>query len=340
MTLPVPPPAASNHTQNEDVMLQVRDIVREYDLPRHSIFSAKKKLRVLHGVSIDLPANQSLGIVGESGSGKSTLARAVMALERPQSGQILLDGQDIFALDKASLRQTRKKFQAIFQDPYGSLDPRHTVRRIILEPVLSLEGNSSQAERNARVDEVLEAVGLPAGSADKYPHEFSGGQRQRIAIARALITRPALIVADEPVSALDVSIQAQVLNLMMDLQDKFGLSYLFISHDLGVVRVITDRVAVMHLGRIVEEGPTNAVFDNPRHPYTQALVNAVPKPFSGRRKRTKTKSATPNIAVHDGGTATGCAYAPLCPIAQAKCLTEIPPAKPVDNGWYARCHFA
>jgi peptide/nickel transport system ATP-binding protein len=208
-----------------------------------------------------------------------------MGLERPQSGQIMIGGQDIYALDRAGLREARQGFQAIFQDPYGSLDPRHTVRTIISEPIVSLERGVSASERNQRVAEVLEAVGLPAASAEKYPHEFSGGQRQRIAIARALITKPSLIVADEPVSALDVSIQAQVLNLMMDLQEKFGLSYLFISHDLGVVRAITDRVAVIHLGRFVEQGPTGEVFDNPQHAYTQALVAAVPKPFSGRRKR-------------------------------------------------------
>ncbi|MFK4824873.1 ABC transporter ATP-binding protein [Paenochrobactrum sp. BZR 588] len=320
-------------------LLQVKDVVREYPMPRHSIFSAPKHLRVLHGVSIELNPRESLGIVGESGSGKSTLARAVMGLEPPQSGQVLIQDQDIYALDRAAMREARKQFQAIFQDPYGSLDPRHTVQRIISEPINSLEGNISAAKRKARVQEVLEAVGLPPASADKYPHEFSGGQRQRIAIARALITRPALIVADEPVSALDVSIQAQVLNLMMDLQDKFGLSYLFISHDLGVVRVITDRIAVMHLGRIVEEGPTNTVFDNPRHPYTQALVNAVPKPFSGRRKRSK-PAGEHVVAVHTEFTGRGCAYAPACPMAQAICLQQAPEQRSIQQGWYARCHFA
>ncbi len=268
-------------------LLKVTDVVREYRLPRPSIFSKQNWLRILHGVSIEIAPGESLGIVGESGSGKSTLARAVMGLEAPQSGQILIGGKDIYALDRAGLRDARKGFQAIFQDPYGSLDPRHTVRTIISEPIVSLERGVSAAERNRRVAEVLDAVGLPGASADKYPHEFSGGQRQRVAIARALITRPSLIVADEPVSALDVSIQAQVLNLMMDLQEKFGLSYLFISHDLGVVRAITDRVAVIHLGRFVEQGPTGEVFDNPQDPYTQALVAAVPKPFSGRRKRTR-----------------------------------------------------
>ena len=270
-------------------LLEVRDLVRDYTLPKQSLLSKPQNLRVLHGVSLSLKQGESLGIVGESGSGKSTLARSVMGLEKPQSGSVTINGKDIYSLGRAELKAARKEFQVIFQDPYGSLDPRHSVRRILAEPVVSLEGATTAESREERIVQVLEAVGLSASAADKYPHEFSGGQRQRIAIARALITRPKLIVADEPVSALDVSIQAQVLNLMMDLQEQFGLSYLFISHDLGVMRVITDRVAVIHLGRIVEEGPTNEVFDNPQHPYTQALVNAVPKPFSGRRRmRVKT----------------------------------------------------
>lgn len=322
-----------------DVNLRTIDLVREYQLPRPSIFSKQTSLRVLHGVSVELGAGKSLGIVGESGSGKSTLARAVMGLERPQSGQVTIAGKDIYSLDRSELREARKGFQAIFQDPYGSLDPRHTVRTIICEPIVSLERGTSALERNRRVEEVLEAVGLPLASVDKYPHEFSGGQRQRIAIARALITRPALIVADEPVSALDVSIQAQVLNLMMDLQERLGLSYLFISHDLGVVRAITDRVAVMHLGRIVEEGPTNEVFDNPRHPYTQALVAAVPKPFAGRRKRIRS-NAPPQTPVHTATTSEGCAYAAFCPRRQDICLAQTPMAKPVTPAWSARCHFA
>ena len=320
-------------------ILQVDDLVREYRLPRRSIFSKPGSLRVLHGVSLTLQAGQSLGIVGESGSGKSTLARAVMGLERPQAGQIRIHDQDIYALGRAEMRAARKGFQAIFQDPYGSLDPRHTVKRIIAEPVVALEPGTKARDRAGRVAEVLAAVGLPASSADKYPHEFSGGQRQRIAIARALITRPSLIVADEPVSALDVSIQAQVLNLMMDLQEQFGLSYLFISHDLGVIRVITDHVAVIHLGRIVEQGPTNAVFDAPRHPYTRALVDAVPKPFSGRRPR-KPMANHSALPVHDAVSGKGCAYAPSCPIKRDICLSQTPPAKPVADGWVARCHFA
>lgn len=265
-------------------LLEIRDLVRDYTLPKRSLLSKPEIFRVLQGVNLTVQAGESLGIVGESGSGKSTLARCVMALEKPQAGTVLMNGQDIYRLDRAALKAARKSFQAIFQDPYGSLDPRFTVRRILAEPIKSLEKNTSAAMRESRIKQVLDDVGLPASAADKYPHEFSGGQRQRIAIARALITRPSLIVADEPVSALDVSVQAQVLNLMMDLQEQFGLSYLFISHDLGVIRAITDRVAVMYQGRIVETGETNSVFDNPQHAYTQALVNAVPKPFGGQRR--------------------------------------------------------
>jgi peptide/nickel transport system ATP-binding protein len=319
-------------------LLQVKDVVRDYPLPRPSFFSRVSTLRVLHGVSVTLEAGKSLGIVGESGSGKSTLARTVMGLDRPQSGEVVLDGQDIYGLSRADLRSLRRKFQAIFQDPYGSLDPRHTVRRIIAEPIVSLEKSSSRSEQDRRIAAVLDAVGLSAGAAEKYPHEFSGGQRQRIAIARALVTEPALIVADEPVSALDVSVQAQVLNLMMDLQERLNLAYLFISHDLGVVRVITDRVAVIHLGRIVEEGPTRLVFDAPAHPYTRALVDAVPKPFAGRRKRARKEQSAAALQSH--GASEGCAYAPQCPLVQPHCREERPLLRSLSGERKAACHFA
>lgn len=320
-------------------LLEVIDVVRDYTLPRPSLLSPAKTLRVLHGVSLSLAAGQSLGIVGESGSGKSTLARTVMALDRPQSGRVMLDGQDLYGLGRSELRTARRKFQAIFQDPYGSLDPRHTVRRIISEPIRSLESDKALGSPSERIAEVLDAVGLSPAAADKYPHEFSGGQRQRIAIARALVTRPALIVADEPVSALDVSVQAQVLNLMMDLQERFNLAYLFISHDLGVVRVITDRVAVIHLGRIVEEGPTAAVFDNPRHPYTQALVAAVPKPFAGRRKRSKAAKGQGAVA-QSGTPGSSCPYSPQCPLVQPRCIAEAPALRSLGHDRFAACHFA
>jgi peptide/nickel transport system ATP-binding protein len=310
-------------------LLQVEGLVRDYRLPRVGVFARAPMLRVLHGVSLSAAAGESLGIVGESGCGKSTLARAVMALERPQGGRVVFAGQDLAALDRAGLRAARRGFQAIFQDPYGSLDPRQTVARIVAEPVAALERGISRAERHTRVLAALDEVGLPAAAAGKYPHEFSGGQRQRIAIARALVTRPALLVADEPVSALDVSVQAQVLNLMLDLRERLGLAMLFISHDLGVVRWVTERVAVMFAGRIVEQGPTGAVFDAPKHPYTRALADAVPRP-----------DAPPARATEPGeAAAQGCPYAPRCPLAQPRCRVEEPALREV-GGWQVACHLA
>jgi peptide/nickel transport system ATP-binding protein len=258
-------------------LLEISGLVRDYAMPRPHPFAAVPRHRVLHGIDLAVAKGGSLGIVGESGSGKSTLARAVLALERPQAGTVRLDGVDLFALSRRGLRAARRHVQAVFQDPYGSLDPRLSVGRIVAEPIAALEPRVTRAERRARVEAMLHAVGLPAADAQKYPHEFSGGQRQRIAIARALVTHPALIVADEPVSALDVSVQAQVLNLMLDLRERLGLAWLFISHDLGVVRVVTEQVAVLQHGRIVEQGPTAEVFANPQHPYTQSLVAAMPR---------------------------------------------------------------
>jgi peptide/nickel transport system ATP-binding protein len=262
---------------NDTPLLQVSGLVREYALPRPHPFAAAPRLRVLHGIDLAMAKGDSLAIVGESGSGKSTLARSVLALERPDAGSVRLDGMDLFALSRRELRAARRHVQAVFQDPYGSLDPRQTVFRIVAEPIAALEPRTARGERRDRVAAILQAVGLPAAAAEKYPHEFSGGQRQRIAIARALVTRPALVVADEPVSALDVSVQAQVLNLMLDLREKLGLAWLFISHDLGVVRVVTERVAVLQHGRIVEQGRTADVLAAPQHPYTQALVAAMPR---------------------------------------------------------------
>jgi len=233
-------------------------------------------VQALNGVSLSITAGRSLGIVGESGSGKSTLARLVMALDRPTSGQVELMGRNLHALPAAELRRARRDFQMVFQDPYGSLDPRQTVARIVTEP-LQAQGQTPRAEQLAQAAAVLDQVGLRRSDLDKYPHEFSGGQRQRIAIARALITRPRLIVADEPVSALDVSVQAQVLNLLQDLQQALGITYLLISHDLAVVNHLCDDVAVLYQGRIVEQGAPSVLFSKPQHPYTQALVQAVPQ---------------------------------------------------------------
>ncbi len=256
-------------------LLQVQGLHKRYRLPRRRLLAPAPEVQALAGVDFTLAAGRSLGIVGESGSGKSTLARLVMALERPTAGQVRFDGVDLHALDAAALRRARAGFQMVFQDPYGSLDPRRTVLQSVAEPLRALHG-AGAAEQRRRAAEALEAVGLREADLARYPHEFSGGQRQRIAIARALVTRPRLIVADEPVSALDVSVQAQVLNLMRDLQQQFGLAYLFISHDLAVVDLVCDEVLVLQAGRVVEAGPPARLFTAPEHPYTQRLVAAVP----------------------------------------------------------------
>jgi len=256
-------------------LLQVDNVAKRYRLPRQSLFAPAPEVQALDGVSFTLQSGRSLGVVGESGSGKSTLARLVMALEAPTSGQVRLDGIDLHRLDAAALRKARAQFQMVFQDPFGSLDPRRTVLQTVAEPLKVLHG-AGATEQREKAAEALEAVGLRAADLSKYPHEFSGGQRQRIAIARALITRPRLIVADEPVSALDVSVQAQVLNLMQDLQERFGLSYLFISHDLAVVDLVCDEVIVLQQGRIVERGDPDRLFRDPQHPYTRQLIEAVP----------------------------------------------------------------
>lgn len=260
-------------------LLEVRQLGRQFRLPRPGLWQAHGQLQALQDVSFTLQAGRSLGIVGESGSGKSTLARLVMALDRPSTGQVLFEGQDLNALPVTRLRALRSRFQMVFQDPYSSLDPRQRVEQIVLEPWTLLPPNERAQgglSLRQRAAQALQEVGLRPGDLDKYPHEFSGGQRQRIAIARALITRPALIVADEPVSALDVSVQAQVLNLMLDLQERLGLSYLFVSHDLAVVQLMCDDVIVLQAGQVVEQGETRQVLSQPTHPYTRALLDAVP----------------------------------------------------------------
>jgi peptide/nickel transport system ATP-binding protein len=260
-------------------LVEARGLGQRYTLPRPHPLAAAPVVEALHDVSFTLAAGRTLGVVGESGSGKSTLARLVMALETPSAGTLHFDGRDLHALPAAALRVARRDFQMVFQDPYSSLDPRMTVARTVAEPLEAL-APLSRAERRERVAAMLEAVGLNAtADLDKYPHEFSGGQRQRIAIARALVTQPKLIVADEPVSALDVSVQAQVLNLMQDLQDRFGLAYLFISHDLAVVGLVCDDLLVLERGRVVERGPAAEVLGRPAHPVTQRLLDAVPRPM-------------------------------------------------------------
>ncbi|EJE51971.1 ATPase component of various ABC-type transport systems with duplicated ATPase domain [Acidovorax sp. CF316] len=284
-----PPTPASAGT----ALLQVTDLVREYTLPREHLFRPPGKVHAVNGVSFSIASGRSLGIVGESGSGKSTLARTVMALDAPTAGTVHLLGRNLHALPPAELRQARRDFQMVFQDPYGSLDPRQTVERIVTEP-LQAQGETSRAAQREQAGQVLAQVGLRTNDLDKYPHEFSGGQRQRIAIARALITRPRLIVADEPVSALDVSVQAQVLNLMQDLQQQFGITYMLISHDLAVVNHLCDEVVVLYQGRIVERGSPAELFRNAQHPYTRSLVGAVPQVQPGRARARRAAAAAKN----------------------------------------------
>ena len=257
-------------------LLAVKSVSRDYILPRTTIFGASKMFRAVNNVSFTINRGESLGLVGESGCGKSTLTRAILGLEDVQAGEILIDGDPVFAANRVNLN-VRRKMQVVFQDPYGSFNPRHKVARLVAEPFHLLEAPPTSAARHVAVAEVLESVGLTAADAHKYIHEFSGGQRQRIAIARALVIRPELIILDEAVSALDVSIRAQILDLLAALSDRFGLTYLFISHDLSVVRAITDRVLVMKAGEIVEQGETSRVLAHPDHDYTRTLINAAPR---------------------------------------------------------------
>ena len=316
-----------------NAVLEADGLVRHYRLPRERLFGPPETVYAVNGVSFRIAAGGSLGIVGESGCGKSTLARLAMALDRPTAGAVRVMGEDVAHMPAGQLRRLRRHFQIVFQDPYGSLDPRHKVGRIVAEPVRALTPEVAAPER---VREALEAVGLRAADVDKFPHEFSGGQRQRIAIARALATRPSLIVADEPVSALDVSVQAQVLNLLRDLQASHGLAYMLISHDLAVVNYVCAEVAVMYLGRIVEQAPTAEIFRRPAHPYTQALLEAVPRVDGPRRARQALPGGIPSQTVQRAG----CPFADRCPRVEARCRTEAPALRDIAPAHRAACHFA
>ncbi len=324
-------------------LLAVRELAKHYRLPRERLLGPAPRVMALRGVSFDLAAGRSLGVVGESGSGKSTLARLVMALEAPSAGEVLLDGQDLHRLSPAALRAARETLQMVFQDPYGSLDPRRSVLHTVAEPLRMLEG-AGRVEQRERAAEALHAVGLGADALARYPHEFSGGQRQRIAIARALITRPRLIVADEPVSALDVSVQAQVLNLLQDLQQRFGLALLFISHDLAVVDMVCDEVIVLYQGRIVEQGAPATLFRRAAHPYTRALMQAVPRMQPGTARRRRSSAASIVASEHGAVRAESCAFAPRCAWAHARCLGEQPALRALSDGsappHAAACHVA
>ena len=313
-------------------LLEVVDLFKSYRLPRPGPFAPHPLRPALMGVGFSVFAGRSFGVVGESGSGKSTLGRIALALDKPDSGAVRLDGRPLFDVSHRELRTLRAHMQMIFQDPYGSLDPRQRIGWIVAEPLAAL-GRASRAERRDRVAASLEAVGLRASDARNYPHEFSGGQRQRIAIARALITRPKLVVADEPVSALDVSVQAQALNLMSDLQRDSGVTFLLISHDLGVVAHICETTAVMFRGRIVEMGPTDALFAAPAHPYTRELVEATPR-------LDRSAHAGAALAESADRSTSGCPYAARCAAARPLCREEAPQLTPVTGeARRAACHF-
>jgi oligopeptide/dipeptide ABC transporter ATP-binding protein len=293
-------------------------------------------VRAVNGVSLELAVGETLGLVGESGCGKSTLGKAIMRLVPIAAGEIVVDGVDIAPLERAQLTAMRRKVQMIFQDPYGSLNPRSTVGRSVAQPLV-IAGWKADATAK-RVDTLLGWVGLPADAKQRYPHEFSGGQRQRIGIARALALSPKLIICDEPVSALDVSVRAQVINLLEDLKGEFGVSYLFISHDLSVVEHIADRVAVMYLGTLVEVGRRDQIWRNPQHPYTKALLAAAPiaDPKAARaRQRTVLQGELPSPI----DPPAGCPFHSRCPIAQDRCKAETPALRPVGGGVLAACHF-
>jgi oligopeptide/dipeptide ABC transporter ATP-binding protein len=315
-------------------LLSAEGLTRRYTRTRPGLLTRSARRAAVDDVSFSLGAGESLGIVGESGCGKSTLARLLTALEAPDAGRVLWAGQDPARLDKAALRRLRRMVQMVFQDPMGSLDPRWTIGRIIAEPMAGLVPEASPARRREAVAAALTAVGLAPGQAAQYPHQVSGGQRQRIAIARALITEPDLIIADEPVSALDVSVQAQVLNLFLDLRRRHRLALVFISHDLTVVRHVTERVMVMVQGRVVETGPTAAVLDRPAHPHTQALLQAVPRlDAAGRPRRTRAGTAPGGAPLESRAKPhQGCVWLTQCPLAAAPCAQAAPSLAAVPDG--------
>jgi oligopeptide transport system ATP-binding protein len=318
------------------ILVETRNLVKYYPIRGGVLMKEVAAVKAVDGVSVAIREGETLGLVGESGCGKSTLGRAILRLEEPTSGEVLFEGQNILMFDPKQLRALRRQMQIIFQDPFSSLNPRKTVAQIVGEPLL-VHGLGNRLERDQRVEELLGVVGLRAEHMRRYPHMFSGGQRQRIGVARALALNPKLVICDEAVSALDVSIQAQVLNLLKDLQDEFGLTYLFISHDLHVVEYVSDRVAVMYLGKVVELAAKAEIYLRPLHPYTQALLSASPMPDpTVKRQRIILKGDVPSPI----NPPPGCRFHTRCPYAESVCRQSEPELREERDGHFAACHFA
>ncbi|WP_026581765.1 ABC transporter ATP-binding protein [Bacillus sp. J33] len=323
-------------TAEKNIVLQVDHLKQYFPVKRDSIFKPKTFVKAVDDVSFELFEGETLSIVGESGCGKSTTGRAILRLDEPTDGKVLYMGKNILSLSKKEMRKLRGDLQVIFQDPFASLNPRQTVKQILNE-AMAIQNVVEKPKRKDRMLELLSYVGLPPEALDRYPHEFSGGQRQRIGIARALAVNPKLIICDEAVSALDVSIQAQILNLLKKLQKQFKLTFLFISHDLSVVRHISDRVMVMYLGKVVEIAEKKELFDSPLHPYTQALLSSIPVPDPTlKRERVILKGDVPSPIDPPGG----CRFHTRCPFAAEKCKQEEPPLRELVKGHYVSCHFA
>jgi oligopeptide/dipeptide ABC transporter ATP-binding protein len=319
-------------------IIEVRNLSVHFPAPGAGLFKKENKIvRAVHNVNLQLQPGKTLALVGESGCGKTTLVRALSLLIPPTTGDVIFEGNNITKYRSQQLRPLRRRIQMVFQDPYSSLNPRMPVGSLVEEPLV-IHGIGKRTKRRERVAELLEAVGLNTNMMNRYPHQFSGGQRQRIAIARALALDPQLIILDEPVSALDVSVQSQVLNLLQDLQEKLGLSYLFIGHNLTVIRYIADDIAVMYLGEIVEHADTQTIFSNPRHPYTQALLEAAPVHGVGKRKHGQPLKGDPPSPINPP---SGCAFHPRCSMAQDRCKAEAPIFEPLSGqpAHSAACHF-